>query len=118
VCKHIFLHATHGLVFVRDAMRYREAEEYGLSPLLIYALSIQDTAIRRMTFAPLNEPHAIYATLHRLWSQEAEGFRGLPNAVVLSRQVAAASPTLADRLASDRVELILAEKGDRVSGRR
>jgi hypothetical protein len=116
VCKHIFLHATHGLVFVGDAMRCREAERYGLSPLLLYALSIQDTVIRRMTFAPLNEPHAIYATLHRLWSKEAEGFRGLPNAVVLSRQVAAASPTLADRLASDRVELIVAEKGDRVSG--
>jgi len=116
VCKHIFLHATHGLVFVRDAMRCREAERYGLSPLLLYALSIHDTTIRRLTFAPLNEPHALYPTLHRLWSQEAESFRGLPDAVVVSRQVAAASPTLADRLASDRVELIVAEKDDKVSG--
>jgi hypothetical protein len=34
VCKHVFLHATLGLVFVRDAMQSREAERYGLSPLL------------------------------------------------------------------------------------
>jgi hypothetical protein len=116
VCKHIFQHPTHGLVFVRDAMRCSEAERYGLSPLLLYALSVPDTAIRRMTFAALNQPHAIYATLHRLWTQEEESFRGRPDAVLLSRQVAAASPTLADRLAPDGVELIVADKGDKVSG--
>lgn len=116
VCKHIFMHANHGLVFVHDAMRCREAEKYGLSPLLLYALSVPDTAIRRLTFVPLNQPHAIYATLHRLWMQEEESFRGRPDAVILSRQVAAASPTLADRLATDGVELIVADKGDKVSG--
>lgn len=116
VCKHIFLHATHGLVFVGDAIRCHEAEKYELSPLLLYALSIPDTAIRRITFVPLNQPRAIYATLHHLWRQEAESFRGCPDAVILSRQVAAASPTLAARLATDGVELIVAEKGDKISG--
>lgn len=116
MCKHIFLHSTHGLVFVRDAMQCREAERYGLAPLLLYALSIPSTAIRRMTFAPLEKPHALYATLHRLWTQESEGFRGRPDALILSRQVAAASPTLGDRLARDGVELIVADKGDKVLG--
>lgn len=110
------MHATHGLVFVRDPMRCQEAERYGLSPLLIYALSIQDTVIRRMTFAPMDQPLPIFSTLHRLWAQEADCFRGLPDAVVLSRQVAAASPTLDNRLATSGVELIVAEKGDKVSG--
>jgi hypothetical protein len=116
VCKHIFLHPTYGLVFVRDAMRCSECERYELSPLLLYALSIQDTAIRRLTFAPPDQPHAIYDTLHRLWSQEVQSFRGRPDAVVLSRQVAAASPTIVDRLALDGVELIVADKGEKVSG--
>jgi len=89
-------------VFVGDAMRCREAERYGLSPLLLYALSIPDTVIRRLIFVPLDQPHAISDTLHRLWKQEADSFRGRPDAVILSRQVAAAaSPTLTDRLATD-----------------
>jgi hypothetical protein len=116
VCKHIFLHSAHGLVFVRDAMRCREAERYGLSPLLLYSLSIPGTALRRMTFTSLERPHALYAVLHRLWGKEVEGFRGLPDALLLSRQVAAASPTLGDRLSRDGVELIIADKGDKISG--
>lgn len=116
VCKHIFLHQTHGLVFVRDAMRCLEAEKYGLSPLLLYALSIPGTAIRRMTFTPLDQPQALYATVHRLWAQEEMGFRGCPNALMLSRQVAASSFALGDRLALDGVEMIVANKGDKVSG--
>lgn len=116
VCKHIFLHPTHGPVFVRNAMRCHEAGRYGLSPLLLYALFIPGTAIRRMTFALREEPHALYTTLHHLWAQEAEGFRGRPDALMLSRQVAAASPTLANRLALDGVELIIADKGDKVLG--
>jgi hypothetical protein len=114
--KHVFRHPKHGLVFVRDAIRCSEAERYGLSTVLLYALSIQDTAIRLMTFAAPDQPHTIYATLHRLWSKGAQSFGGRPDAVVLSRQVAAASPTLADRLALDGVELIVADKGDKVSG--
>jgi hypothetical protein len=73
-----------GWYFVLDAMRCREAEKYDLTPLLLYALSISGTAIRRLTFAPLDQPVGIYDTLH-LWTMETKSFRGRHDAVVLSR---------------------------------
>jgi hypothetical protein len=116
VSKAVFSHPTHGVVFVRDAMRCSEAESYGLEPFLLYALSVPGTQIRRMMFSPLRKPRSLYSTLHLLWAQEAEGFRGYPDAVVISRQLAAATSTLGERLARDGIALIVADKGDKVSG--
>ena len=46
VARFVFLHPQHGVVSVRDPIRLADAEQLGLSPLLIYGLSVAGVCCR------------------------------------------------------------------------
>lgn len=108
ISKHVFIHRRYGVVFVDDAMQCNEARSYGLSPLLLYALAIPNTSIRLMKFTHLDRPAGIYDTLRAMWANEESSFRGCPEALVVGRSLAEASPELGFRLAHDGIQLVVA----------
>lgn len=113
VARFVFQHPEHGVVSVRDPIRLTDAERHGLSPLLIYGLSVAGLPIRWMTFSTLSEPKAIQAVLQEAWSQ-AEGLRGPPDALRINRHVASACPDLASNLARIGVRLTITDTTDKV----
>lgn len=112
VARFVFLHQKHGVVSVRDPIRLSEAEQLGLSPLLIYGLSVAGLPLRWMTFSNLAEPRPILAVLQEAWSQ-AEGLRGVPDTLRVNRHLAAACPDLASSLAKIGVRLLITDAADK-----
>lgn len=112
VARFVFLHPKHGVVSVRDPIRLSEAENLGLSPLLIYGLSAAGLPLHWLTFSTVSEPRPILAVLHEAWSQ-AEGLRGLPDTLRVNRHLAAACPDLASSLAKIGVHLSITDAADK-----
>ena len=50
IAKFLFHHPEHGIVSVRDPIKIKDAERYGLSPLILYGLTVAGLPIRWMTF--------------------------------------------------------------------
>lgn len=84
VARFVFLHPKHGVVSVRDPIRLADAEQHGLSQLLIHGLSVAGLPLRWMTFSTIAEPRPILSVLQEAWVQ-AEGLRGLPDTLRLNR---------------------------------
>lgn len=112
VARFVFLHPKHGVVCVRDPIKLADAEQLGLSPLLIYGLSVAGLPLRWMTFSTVAEPRPILSILHEAWSQ-ADGLRGLPDMLRINRHLAAACPDLASSLAKIGVRLQISNSTDK-----
>lgn len=89
IAKYLFRHAEHGIVPVGEPLRLKEAERYGLRPLILYGLTVAGLPIRWMTFAPLDQPRAVRDVLPEAW-RKAAGLRGRPDILRIGRHLAAA----------------------------
>lgn len=98
VSKHSFVHSKHGIVTVRDPIRISDAKKYGLSPLLMYVVSVANLPIRWITFSPFHAPRTVASVLNEAW-REAKGLRGKPESLVVNRSLAENRPYLAEDLA-------------------
>ncbi|TRD14910.1 hypothetical protein [Palleronia caenipelagi] len=112
VARFVFLHPDYGIVSVRDPIRLAEAESYGLSPLLIYGLTVAGLPLRWLTFSKVDEPRPIQSVLSEAWSH-GEGLRGLPDTLRVNRNLAAASPDLGVRLSDIGVRLAICDTKDK-----
>ena len=56
IAKFLFHHPEHGIVSVGDPIKIKDAERYGLSPLILYGLTVAGLPIRWMTFTPVAQP--------------------------------------------------------------
>ncbi|WP_243885261.1 hypothetical protein [Shewanella algae] len=89
IAKFLFHHPEHGIVSVRDPIKIKDAERYGLSPLLLYGLTVAGLPI----FTPVDQPKAFQDALLEAWNN-AEGLRGRPDILRINRHLATASPEL------------------------
>lgn len=54
IAKFLFHHPEHGIVSVRDPIKTSDAERYGLSPLILYGITVAGLPIRWMTFTSVD----------------------------------------------------------------
>ncbi len=107
IAKFIFYHLEHGVVTVPDSIKIKDAARYGLSPIMLYGLTVAGLPIRWMTFTPVDQPRAFKDVLQDAW-RNAEGLRGRPDILRINRHLAAASPELARDLAKIGVQVEIA----------
>jgi len=108
IAKFLFRHPEHGIVWVRDPIRIKEAEQYGLSPLILYGLTVARLPIRWMTFTPVDRPRALREVLLEAW-RNAGGLRGRPDILRINRRLAKASPELVQDMAKIGVRVEVAD---------
>ena len=108
IAKFLFYHQEYGIVLVRDPIKIKDAEQYGLSPILLYGLTVAGLPIRWVTYTPVGKPRAFKDVLSEAWLQ-AKGLRGRPDILLVSRHVAKSSPGLKQDLANIDVELRIAD---------
>lgn len=111
VARHVFQHAKHGIVFVRDAISTVDARKFGLSPILLYSVNIAGTHIHWNTFSPLASPIALSRVLIEAWDDE--DIRGYPDIVMISRRLAESSQQLAINLSRLGIEVQIAAGNNR-----
>ncbi|MBE0574427.1 MAG: hypothetical protein IH613_00865 [Desulfuromonadales bacterium] len=107
IAKFLFHHPEHGIVSVRDPIKINDAEKYGLSPLILYGLTVAGLPIRWMTFTPVDQPRAFQDVLLEAWCN-AKGLRGRPDILLINRHLAAASPELVSEMAKIGVQVEVA----------
>lgn len=110
--KHVFLHREYGVVFVRDAASREDLAAYELTPLLLYGLSVPGTSLRWVILTPVDNPASIVSVLGKAWTQ-ADGLRGRPDVLKVSRHLAASATALLQTLAASDVRLVVAEGRDK-----
>ncbi len=108
IAKFLFHHPEHGVVSARDPIKIRDAERYGLSPLMLYGLTVAGLPIRWMTFTAVDQPRAFRDVLLDAWCN-AEGLRGRPDILRVNRHLATASPELAGAMAKIGVQVEVAD---------
>ncbi|MDZ7753793.1 MAG: hypothetical protein U5S82_19645 [Gammaproteobacteria bacterium] len=108
IAKFLFHHPEHGIVSVGDPIKIKDAERYGLSPLLLYGLTVAGLPIRWMTFTPVDQPRPFRDVLLEAW-RNAEGLRGRPDILRINRHLAAASPGLVGEMAKIGVRVEVAD---------
>jgi len=108
IAKFLFHHLGHGIVSVRDPIKIKDAERYGLSPLILYGLSVAGLPIRWMTFTPVDQPRPFWDVLLEAW-RNAEGLRGRPDLLRINRHLTTASPELAGEKAKIGVQVEVAD---------
>lgn len=104
IAKFLFYHPDHGIISVRDPIKLKDAEQYELSPLLLYGLSVAGLPIRWMTYSPADRPRAFQDVLIDAW-HNAKGLRGKPDILWINRHLAKASPNLKLELGKVGVEI-------------
>lgn len=107
IAKFLFHHPEHGIVSVQDPIKIKDAEQYGLSPLILYGLTVAGLPIRWMTFTPVDQPRAFRDVLLEAW-RNAEGLRGRPDILRINRHLALASPDLVNEMAKLEVHVEIA----------
>ncbi|MDN5925579.1 MAG: hypothetical protein L0I29_00715 [Hyphomicrobiales bacterium] len=110
--KFLFHHPEHGIVAVRDPIRIEDAERYGLSPLILYGLTVAGLPIRWLTFSAINQRMPLSEVLQTAWGS-AEGLRGPPDILRLNRNLAQADHALAADVARIGVQLEVADAKDK-----
>ena len=108
IAKFLFHHPEHGIVSVRDPIKIKDAERYGLSPLILYGLSVAGLPIRWMAFTPVDQPRPFRDVLLEAW-RNAEGLRGRPDILRINRHLATACPNLAGEMAKIGVQVEVAD---------
>ncbi|GGA94603.1 hypothetical protein GCM10011491_23620 [Brucella endophytica] len=110
--KFLFHHPQHGIVAVRDPIRLADAERYGLSPIILYGLTVAGLPIRWLTFSTIGQRRTFREVLLTAW-RNAEGLRGLPDILRINRYVTQADPALAADIANLGVRLEVADAKDK-----
>ncbi|WP_259664576.1 hypothetical protein [Rhizobium binae] len=110
--KFLFHHPQHGIVAVRDPIRLADAERHGLSPIVLYGLTVAGLPIRWLTFSSTKQHASLRDVLLTAW-RNAEGLRGLPDILRVNRYVAQSDPTLAAAIAKIGVRLEVADAKDK-----
>ncbi|KQO76291.1 hypothetical protein [Rhizobium sp. Leaf262] len=110
--KFLFHHPQHGIVAVRDPIKLTDAERYGLSPILLYGLTVAGLPIRWLTFSTMKQRRSLRDALLTAW-KSAEGLRGLPDILRVNRYVAQTDPLLVADLARIGVRLEVADAKDK-----
>lgn len=108
IAKFLFHHPEHGIVSVQDPIRIKDAEQYGLSPLILYGLTVAGLPIRWMTFTPVAQPKAFRDVLLGAW-RDAEGLRGRPDILRINRHLATASPEMIGEMEKIGVQVEVAD---------
>ncbi|MGO6746623.1 hypothetical protein ACCS93_29760 [Rhizobium ruizarguesonis] len=110
--KFLFHHPQHGIVAVRDPIRLGNAERYGLSPVILYGITVAGLPIRWLTFSIIGQRRTFREVLLTAW-RGAQGLRGLPDILRVNRYVAQADALLAADLAGIGVRLEVANARDK-----
>ncbi len=110
--KFLFHHRQHGVVAVRDPIRLADAERLGLSPVIMYGLTVAGLPIRWLTFSSIGQRRTFREVLLTAW-RNAQGLRGLPDILRVNRYVAQADPMLAADIAKIGVRLEVADATDK-----
>lgn len=110
--KFVFHHSQHGIVAIRDPIKLEDAKRHGLTPLIIYGLTVSGVPIRWLTFSQIDKRLPFCEVLHMAW-KNAEGLRGLPDVVCVNRHLAQSDPTLAVNLGRFGVRLEVADGKDK-----
>ena len=108
IAKFLFHHPEHGIVSVRDPIKIKDAARYGLSPFILYGLTVAGLPIRWMTFTPVAQPRPFQDVLMDAW-RNAEGLRGRPDILRINRHIATASPELIGEMAKIGVQVEVAD---------
>jgi len=112
VAKHVFAHKKHGIVFVRDPLSLKDADQYGLKPLILYGVTVPGTQILWLTFTPIDQPRTFTSVLEEAW-RDGNGLRGKPDILKVSRHITFACPDLATCLAKLGIALLTADGKDK-----
>lgn len=113
IAKFLFHHPQHGIVAVRDPIKLADAKQRGLSPLMLYGITVAGLPIRWLMFSPADQRKSLREVLLTAW-RGAEGLRGMPDVLHVNRYVAQADPVLADDLARIGVHLEVADAKDKM----
>ena len=108
IAKFLFHHPEHGIVSVWDPIKIKDAEQYGLSPFILYGLTVAGLPIRWMTYTPVDQPRAFRDVLLEAW-RNAESLRGRPDILRVNRHLALASPGLVRDMAKIEVQVEVAD---------
>lgn len=108
IAKFLFHHPEYGIVSVRDPIKIKDAEQYGLSPIILYGLTVAGLPIRWTTFSPADQPRPFRDILLEGW-RNAEGLRGLPDILRVNRHIDQTSPELARKMANLGVRVEIAD---------
>ena len=108
VAKFLFHHLEHGIVSVQDPIRIKDAEQYGLTPLILYGLTVARLPIRWMSFTPIGQPKSFRNVLLEAWSN-ADGLRGRPDILRVNRHVTKACPELVRDMEKIKVQVEVAD---------
>jgi hypothetical protein len=108
IAKFLFHHPEHGIVSVGDPIKIKDAERYGLSPLVLYGITVAGLPIRWMTFTPVDQPSSFRDVLLEAW-RNAEGLRGRPDILRINRHLATASSELVEEMAKNGVRVDVAD---------
>lgn len=107
--RQLFYHPEYGLVATEDPITLHEAAHYGLSPFVLYVLAVAGLRLGWVTFSAIDHLRPLQEVLFEGWTR-AEGLRGRPDILRISRFLAKASPALLENMASMgiRVEIVSA----------
>jgi hypothetical protein len=108
IAKFLFHHPEHGIVSVEDPIKIKDAERYGLSPFILYGLTVAGLPIRWMTFTSVDQPRPFRDVLLEAW-RNAKGLRGRPDILRINRHIARAGPELVGEMAKIGVRVEVAE---------
>ena len=112
IAKFLFHHSEHGIVSVRDPIKLKAAERYGLSPLILYGLTVAGLPIRWVTLSSVDQPRALGEVLLEAW-RNAKGLRGRPDILRVNRYLATACPELVQNMAKIGVRVEVADAKDK-----
>lgn len=112
IAKFLFHHPQHGVVAVRDPIRLADAKRRDLDPIILYGITVAGSPIRWLTFSSVRQRKSLREVLLAAW-RDAEGLRGMPDALRVNRYVAKADPELAADLARIGVRLEVANARDK-----
>ncbi|MCJ8218307.1 MULTISPECIES: hypothetical protein [Aeromonas] len=110
--KFLFHHSEYGIVSVRDPIKIKSAEQYGLKPLILYGLTVAGLPIRWVTLTSFEQPKAFQEVLLEAWCK-AEGLRGKPEILRINRHLAKACPELVSDMAKIGVRVEVADAKDK-----
>ena len=108
IAKFLFHHPEQGIVSVGAPIKIKDAKQYGLSPLILYGITVAGLPIRWLTFTPVDHPRPFRDVLLDAW-RNAKGLRGQPDILRISRHLAMASPELAGDMATIGVRVEVAD---------
>lgn len=112
IAKMVFYHPRRGIVFVREPISRAAAANYGLQPLILYALAPAGTALRYLTYTLADRPSALTSVLFDAW-RRIDALRGPPDVLRVNRHVATACVALPTVLAEHGVLLAVADGNDK-----